>query len=469
MFDTAAGWFRAVVARHPWTGELAGILPISAVIDFIEVAPKLHVFQLNGAIPLWSWPITPSGSRLLLGQDRPLQDSCYLDRFGNSVGLLGMDGRYGDRYFVSSPETIRLAIEATRVREITNAHVNMSENDLRRQNLEIVHVERNSIGAPGIAQTKGRRSFAQNFLPLWEPQYLGVSLLGWILWSAMVVMSICLQTWLSLAFLVLMPTTGFIVFIIYGNNPRRLLVENKSDYNRLIVVAEHENTTDWKVFYGESTVLNNLLNRPLEPTGSRHWLNHLSLLRMVLRLAIVGQWALAIGAACTKNLNAYFITFWILFCVLVHAYAIPPPSQAKAWCESFAGIQLKRYTTVLSSRRALLNTIIALNPDTFALSPSTGLEDRSTFQGGATKWLDRILEPGPSRTKWEHATLEAMNQAPTEFSVEGPAVGIKSDVTFLTTEWNTDYRQDYWNKFIPEGMYMAALIREKAKLPGRRV
>lgn len=469
MFDTAAGWFRAVVARHPWTGELAGILPISAVIDFVEVAPKLHVFQLNGAIPLWSWPITPSGSRLLLSQDRPLQDSCFLDRFGNSVGMLGMDGRYGDRYFISSPETVRLAIEAVQFQEINNAHDNMNQKDLRTQNLEIVHVVRHSIGAHGKAQMKGRRTFAQNFLPMWEPQYLGTSIFGWILWSAMIAMSIILQTWLSLAFLALMPTTGFIIFVIYGNNPRRLLVEDRNSYNRLIVVAEHENTTDWKVFYGESTVLNNLLNRPLEPTGSRHWLKHLPLLRMFLRPSIVGQWALAIGAACTKNLNAYFITFWIVFCVFIHAYAIPPPSQAKEWCESFAGIQPKRYTTVLSSRRALLNTIMALNPDTFAMSPSTGLEDRSAFQAGTTKWLDRILEPGPRRTKWEHASLEAMRQAPAPFSVEGPAVGITPDLTFPDTEWKTDYRQDYWSRFISEGIYMAALIREKAKLPGRRV
>lgn len=112
---------------------------------------------------------------------------------------------------------------------------------------------------------------------------------------------------------------------------------------------------------------------------------------------------------------------------------------------------------------------MALNPDTFAMSPSTGLEDRSAFQAGTTKWLDRILEPGPSRTKWEHASLEAMRQAPAPFSVEGPAVGITPDLTFPDTEWKTDYRQDYWSRFISEGIYMAALIREKAKLPGRRV
>jgi hypothetical protein len=466
MFDIAIERLNAILVDHPWASELAGILPLSALIEFIEVPSKLHIFQLSGATPLWSWPITPAGSRLLLAHDHPLHENCYLDHFGNSTGLLGLDGRYGDRYILSNPATVRLALDANQPRNISNAHANMARDDLRLQNLEVVHVERR----PARGQRKAcQPTFFPDFLWMSSARYLRVSAFGWILWLAMGVMSVILQTWLSLAFIVMMPVTGVVVFTIYGNNPRRLLVNTTSDFNRLIVVAEHENTANWKVFLGESTILNSLLNRPLELTGSRSWLAYLPLLRTILRASILGQWSLALGAASLKDWNAYFITIWIIFCISVHAYVIPPPQEAKYWCESSAGIQIKRYTTTVSSRRALLNTIIALNPDTFTWMPKLGPEDRTKFQDGAMKWVDRILERGSSRTKWEQATLKAMNQAPRQFSLEGPAVNITPDTDFPNKEWKAEYKDDYWMPFIHEGIYMAALIREKANLPGRRV
>lgn len=79
-----------------------------------------------------------------------------------------------------------------------------------------------------------------------------------------VIMSGILQCYLSLMFLIVVPATGIVIFFLYGSTPR-LLDESGSGYNRLVVVAEHMNAADWTVFYGENTIINSFLNRPLEP------------------------------------------------------------------------------------------------------------------------------------------------------------------------------------------------------------
>jgi hypothetical protein len=64
-----------------------------------------------------------------------------------------------------------------------------------------------------------------------------------------------------------------------------------------------------------------------------------------------------------------------------------------------------------------------------------------------------------------------MNEAPREFSHEYLASdlcrGIKGN--FLSSEWNKSYENNYWRRFIPEGIYMAAKIRLEANLPERMV
>ncbi|KAI0002609.1 hypothetical protein F4779DRAFT_622243 [Xylariaceae sp. FL0662B] len=471
MFEDAIEGLAAILDSHSWVGELAGILPLSALVDFIDVPPKLHMFQLAGTAPLWSWPVTPAGSRLLLSDDRsPEQQNCFLDRHGNSVALLGLDGRYGDRYYVSSPETLRLCVRAHRKPYIIdNLHDNMKGDDLRIQNLEIIHVSRRQ--APNGRQPSSpllRQVFlAFPWMSSWR--FVATSAIGWVALLAMIAMSAILQTYLSLAFLVLMPLTGSVVLVLYGINPRRLLVNSASEFNRLILVAEHLNATDWIVFYGESTILNSLLNRPLEPRGPKKRPAHTAVLRMILRIFVVGQWALALGASATKDWNAYFICFWIALCIIVHAYMIPPQREAKEWMKSYAGFQMERYQTRLSSRRALLNTVVALNPDTFALLRETQKEDRTKLDDEAVKWIDPILERGLSRTKWEQATLGAMNEAAAQASPEDMEMDAKHRESFPSEEWKREYQKEYWSPFITEGIYMAAKIREKANLPGRMV
>jgi hypothetical protein len=61
----------------------------------------------------------------------------------------------------------------------------------------------------------------------------------------------------------------------------------------------------------------------------------------------------------------------------------------------------------------LLNTIIALNPDTFSRSESKEQEDRTKLYEEAMRWSNPVLAPGNSRTKKEEATQTAMNETAT--------------------------------------------------------
>lgn len=474
MFEGAISGLNDILKRHSWAAELAGILPLSALIDFVDVPKKLHVFELAGAVPLWSWPVTPAGSRLLLSNEHA-QKTCFLDRYGNSVALIAIDGRYGDQYTVSSPETVRMCISSQSIHKIQNCHDNMSEEDLRIQNLEIIYVSRARKEEDRTlpSHSRLRRIILEPWLAF-SYTHLLISGIGWIMLLGMIILSGIFQCYLSIAFLILIPVTGTVLLCLYGSTPRRLLKNNESEYNRLIIVAKHMNAMDWTIYYGESTILNSLLNKPLEPVGSQISGFALASLRMALRILIVGQWGLVLGSAALKDWNAYFITFWIVICIFSHAYLVSPVSTVKDWIKFRANINLERYQTQLSSRRALLNTIIALNPDTFSWDKSLQQEDRTKLDRSAMKWVDPILATGSSRTEWEDATRiamdEALQQYPEETLSSSQWQSGKGDV--LLPNWDNVYpsnKTNFWKPFILEGIYMAAKIKKEAKLSGRKV
>ncbi|RYP37607.1 hypothetical protein DL768_010850 [Monosporascus sp. mg162] len=342
----------SVAAEHPWVAELAGILPLSALLDFTDVPTKLHIFQLIGAVPLWSWPITPSGSRLLLSFDTGNDTNAHLDRFGNSLALTALDGRYGDNYLVSSPGTLRLCLESQQASVIENLHNNMKEEHLQIQYLEVVHVT-------------------------------------------------------------------------FGTHRSKHLRDHVSR------VAHRSEALHWG---------------PVGPRARR---------RRV------------------QGIRRLPITFWIVFCILAHVLLITPQTAAREWLRSCACIELRRYRAQLSSRRALLNTIMALNPDTFLRSEITKQEDRSSFYEDALKWIDPILARGLSRTRWENATREAMEAAarckPDELT---STTWQSANGDVVSPEWNRTYhpdKGDYWRPAILEGIHMAERIKRSARLPGRMV
>jgi hypothetical protein len=63
------------------------------------------------------------------------------------------------------------------------------------------------------------------------------------------------------------------------------------------------NTVDWIVFYEESTVINSLLNRPLEPMSPQTSRIAPVPLRTVLRILILDQWALMLGGSDAQRLE----------------------------------------------------------------------------------------------------------------------------------------------------------------------
>jgi hypothetical protein len=474
MFQAAIESLADILARHGWMGELAGILPLSALIDFVEIPPKLHILELAGAIPLWSWTITPAGSRLLLAQEEKfVRQDCYQDRFGNTVALEALDGRYGGRYFASSPETLRLVLRDHPITEVENDHENMAGQgfELRMQNLEVAYVSRRDPKADSApSRFLWRQVFFQSSR-LFSPLYLTTTIFGWMLLISTVIMSAFFRTWISFAFLLLAPMTGAVISCLYGSRPRRLLVTSASETVRLLVVAEQMNSANWLVVYGESTLVNSLLNRPLEPNGPSLSPTMAKVCRFLLRILILGQWGLAIAAAATKNWNSYFICFWISFSIFSHAYLITPQRSAKDWSKFQANLTIKRYATKISTRRALMNTIVALNPNSFSFDSQAGVQDMTKFYKEGMRWLDPILIPSRNRSIWEEATLKAMAEAQQQLGA-----GDASLTQFrrhpghcLSRIWNTDYASFYWGRFIPEGIYMARKIKNAAKLPERRV
>ncbi|KDN68600.1 putative peptidase family M3 [Colletotrichum sublineola] len=202
--------------------------------------------------------------------------------------------------------------------------------------------------------------------------------------------------------------------------------------------------------------------------------------RILLRICILSQWILALGAAATKRWDAYLICFWIAFPIFCHAYLISPSLYPKSWSENQANIKVRRYSTTVSTCRSLLNTIIALNPDTFNLTADKKAIDYTSFKPGVMKWLDHILSESASREAWEQATREATPLALKELSsnpINSPSFSDPNS-DFPGSAWNAKYRKfsvnrdagekneaNYWRRFVPEGIYIAAKIQKEAQIP----
>jgi hypothetical protein len=189
------------------------------------------------------------------------------------------------------------------------------------------------------------------------------------------------------------------------------------------------------------------------------------LMRMALRCLILAQWAVVLGAATLKDWNAIFICFWITFCIISHAYLIPASIEVKSWMRSYAGIKFERYRTKLSSRRALLNSLIALNPDTVPWSndPQHATQLSDKWCAGAMTWIDPILKQCPDRSRWEEASRKALAETAERFSLGEIASNENLEKIWKASglTWQDEYeqRRDYWVKYISEGIYIAGKIK----------
>lgn len=112
----------------------------------------------------------------------------------------------------------------------------------------------------------------------------------------------------------------------------------------------------------------------------------------------------------------------------------------------YADVDMKRFHVSLSSRRALLNTIIALNPDTFSFDEATKGDKDEAFHGRALKWFDPILQTGPDRDLWQEATLKSMAEARKidVASGEKESGHVEKLASKAEEDWQKQYEKVYW-------------------------
>ncbi|KAK0714514.1 hypothetical protein B0H67DRAFT_488204, partial [Lasiosphaeris hirsuta] len=338
-------------------------------------------------VPLWNWPITPAGARLLL-QTKDNEESCCLDSFDRSTVLHCIDGRFGDLYPGSTPTTTRLWLGSLKSsHEIPNPHPRTLQDNIRRQTLELILISHNDeLVSPATTNPKKVSFWSRQFHPA---PYKLLSIMGWLLWTATVIVSLGAALYAAGAYLMLLPLSGLAVQYGHGGKPRKLLDGRITEHKRTVVATNSLNSNSWWLFYGGSTIVNSLLNKPLIRTG--HVEQRFAI--VILQLLIIGQWGLAVGSCAMQDWNAIIISLWLAFCAFSSAYIYPARLGVRDWLELDCNLHVKKITATLSSRRSLLGAVVYLNPDTHV-------------KADARNWMNPILAPGEERTKWEAALLK---------------------------------------------------------------
>jgi len=420
--------------------QLASILPLTALIEFIDLPTKLHGFHLTGRVPLWNWPITPAGARLLL-QTKDNEESCCLDSFDRSTVLHCIDGRFGDSYPCSTPTTTRLWLGSLKPsHSIHNPHRRMLKDNIRRQTLELILISRNEELVPSVTTNPKRGWFWSRWLH--PAPYKLLSLTGWLLWTATAIISFSAALYVAGAFLILLPLSGLAIKYGHGGKPRQLL-DQASQHYRTVVATNSFNANNWWQFYGRSGIVNSLLNKPLIRKG------HVEqrFIIVALQLLIMGQWALAVGSCAMQDWNAIIISLWLAFCAFSSAYIYPARQGVRDWLELDCNLHVKKITATLSSRRSLLGAIVYLNPDTYAKTDSMN-------------WINPILAPCEERTKWEAALLRYIKDGSKFISVPTVRRTLLTETPPEAIEESSEPRE-YWVDFIEEGVDMGRRIEKE--------
>ncbi|PNP50650.1 hypothetical protein THARTR1_08668 [Trichoderma harzianum] len=411
-----------------WAQTLASILPLSALIKFVDVETSIHVYELRGgSVPFWNWPIPPGGARILLSKDTAAGD-CLLDQPQRSQGLTCIDGRYGNQYPCSAPATTRLwaGKEEEAGEEIINTSKNMENRDRREQVLYVIQLREDTT--PDAEHVERKKSFWRNFANSVRrrgPRYLAVSCTGWICWIGLIVVSFMGHLYIAVIYLALMPSTCFVVSLTHGTKPRKPLVRGAQPFPRLVIAAGSKNPHYWYAFEGHQTLLNGLLNISLAPSQK---LPYRPFGLYLLRLLTLGQWAMALGSSATMGWDAFVISVWTTFCIVASAYLYPVEIGTKEWLTRDCKVKATTIKAVLSSRYALLFALAMINPDT----------DRDE-----TKWMDPIIAESPEREKIWKNMLDWAN-----------GVGLQDEAA-LKAEW--------WWRLMEEGVMVGKQVRKSLK------
>src|SRR3569833_2056157 len=387
--------FIALPLLPEWAQQLAGILPLTALIEFIDVPTKLHVFELAGCVPLWNWPVTPAGARLLLATLDP-RHACCLDCEERCTALHCVDGRYGDCYPSSTPTTTRLAVASqdTGAVRVVNTSPNMRKSSIRRQTLNLVLLARaGGVPSPSVPFGSLRRSKSWTRFRSRGLAYCALACGGWLALAGTLALSLASGLYVAAAYLLLLPLTGLAVRATHGGGRRRLVddgASGRTEYQRMVLCTSSWNGTHWWAFVGPSPIVNSLLNKPLFRTGAapartqRLWSG-------VLQVLIAGQWAVALLSCAQQDWNAIVVSTWLAFCAVASSFLIKPDDCVRDWLRKDCRVKTTCISTELSSRRSLLGALAYLNPDK--------LERR-------TSWINPILAHGEERREWESALLE---------------------------------------------------------------
>ncbi|RYP43966.1 hypothetical protein DL768_009520 [Monosporascus sp. mg162] len=403
-----------------WARSLASILPLSTLIEFVDVATQLHVYELRGSVPHWNWPVTPSGARLLLSDD-DTTGACLLDLPHRSMKLDCFDGRHGNQYPCSAPTTTRLWAAKRKVDVlIPNSHGNMKE-PTRKQAMRVLHLR---DATPGSDAGTGEKTSGKKLLTYFRTRglrYLAVSCIGWVCWTGLVVLSFLGGLYISGPYLLLMPMMGIVVGFTHGNTARMPQRRDYDAYQRLIIASGSENGYQWFAFYGDQTLLNGLLNLPLYRAGSiRFW----PFFSNLLRVLIVSQWGLALGSSAMMGWDAFIIATWTTFCILMSAYVYPSNVAARDWLRRNCQVEVVAIDIELSSRWSMLCAMGTINPD---------------ITNAEAKWMDSILGPTPDR----HDVWTTLK----EYSLDGD----EYDASGVKDKW--------WWKFLVEGREVGKSIK----------
>ena len=342
--------------------NIAGILPLSALVDFTDAEQTLHSYQLSGRGMEWNWVITPACARVLLSHDGVR--ACYLDKCG-TVTLHCMDGRWGDIYPCSSPSTIRSCMGAVAFEKIVLPPPPGEGGD-RPQCLRIILVSRaESPKKKGLFGGRITR-------PAWY--WAIISLSGWVAFLAALVITVLAKLYIATSYLVVLLLTGVVIRFSYGHSARRIAELPHTSYKRLVVATDNFNGGEWTVFIGSSCLVNPLLNRPLNQINPP---KHPRLLQWLLHILVASQWGVTIIACGYQDWNAFVVFAWTALFALTSTFVYGEKACAKSWLQS-NGLRLEQKEVVLSRRRSMLSLLVALNPDR---TP------------GSTQWINVIPSP----------------------------------------------------------------------------
>lgn len=218
--------------------------------------------------------------------------------------------------------------------------------------------------------------------------------LGWAFWAFSMFGSWIFGLWVAVAYIAVLPITGYVIRHTHGHGPREVLFDRKAHkkekddrkQDRMIVCTKNLNGCEWIAVFGHENIVDSMINRPLYRPNKASCSGALG---NVLRGLIGIQWGLIIVACAWQDWNALVISGWIVVCSCVSSWMYNKHHAVKAWLKANQLHVEKSEIVFHSSRRAMLGCLIAANPDE------------------STNWIDPILMKSDDRTQWEELLQEA--------------------------------------------------------------